>query len=254
MQCERHGIAAGPDGQCALCRRASPDRLASVPPQPKLGLWLAGLGLGLLTVAVLLARSLSAPSTSGVQVAAEVTSATAVPVASSEPEPEGEGLAAPPPEEPKPDEPADLADASADSAATAATSSALALAGAPSASAESPRLPESPNSPTRPTQAALTNAVRATPIVMFSTDWCPVCSRARAFLSANGMSYTERDIDHDERAREELKRRTGKSSIPTLEIDGKLLTPGFSEQAVMAAVAASVQRRLGLQNVEVRSP
>jgi glutaredoxin len=89
---------------------------------------------------------------------------------------------------------------------------------------------------------------------MFSTDWCPVCERARAFLSTNGLTYTERDIDHDDRAREELHRRTGKSSIPTIEVDGKLLTPGFSQREVMGAVAASVQRRLGVEGVEVRAP
>jgi glutaredoxin len=119
-----------------------------------------------------------------------------------------------------------------------AASAALAPSAAPSASQA------------RPTQAALASAVRSTPIVMFSTSWCPVCQTARAFLGANGLSYSERDIDRDANAREELKRRSGSASIPTLEVDGELLTPGFSSPAIMSAVAKSAQRRLGAK-VEV---
>jgi glutaredoxin len=96
------------------------------------------------------------------------------------------------------------------------------------------------------------SAVSATPIVMFSTGWCGACARARAFLSANGLRYSERNIDHDPNAREELKRRTGKSSIPTIEVDGQLLNPGFSQGAIMAAVARSVERRLGVDGIEIR--
>jgi glutaredoxin len=129
---------------------------------------------------------------------------------------------------------------------------------APSPSAPDSALAAAPPSPApsasqaRPTEQALASAIRGTPITMFSTGWCGVCARARAFLAANDLRYSERDIDHDANAREELKRRTGKASIPTFEIDGELLTPGFSEQAVMAAVAKSAQRRLGVEKLELR--
>jgi glutaredoxin 3 len=87
---------------------------------------------------------------------------------------------------------------------------------------------------------------------MYSTAWCPVCAEARAFMNANGLSYSERDIDKDKNARDDLKRLTGKASIPTIEVDGELLTPGFSEQKVTAAVAASTKRRLGIKDLEIR--
>lgn len=251
MQCETHGIAAGPDGRCALCRREASGRGASVAPSRRPVLLLSVLGLGLATVAVVLARPLFAPSNTLV-LTPQLASATPTPVAEPEPEPEPEAAET----EVKPEEPV-----AAESPPTAAEAPATpepadsALALAPSASASAAGATPSPSaSVAKPTQAALTNAVRATPIVMFSTDWCPVCKTARAFLAANDLSYTERDIDHDDRARDELKRRTGKSSIPTLEVDGKLLTPGFSEQAIMAAVAQSAQRRLGVDKIEIRSP
>lgn len=105
---------------------------------------------------------------------------------------------------------------------------------------------------TMPSREQVAEAVRATPIVLFSTSWCPVCQKARAFLRANGLGYVERDIDRDEAARSELERRSGRTSIPTLEIDGRMLTPGLNPTAVMQAVAASVERKLHVSGIAVQ--
>ena len=109
-----------------------------------------------------------------------------------------------------------------------------------------------PKAPEPPSGAAIQAALRATPIVMFSTTWCPVCDRARAFLDANGLSRNERDIDRDERARAELQRLTGKGSIPTFVVDGVLLMLGLSETSLMRAVVASVEKRLNYRGIELR--
>ena len=238
MRCERHGIAAGPDGRCALCRREA----SSATGGTERILWLGALGLGLVTVAVVLARSRTEVSSRAVSAVAESPSALPEPPSPVEPEPQAEPE--PVPERPPAPEVATPPDASAEADVP---SSAPAMSASAAASAPSPAASQA-----RPSESAFASAVRATPIVMFSTDWCPVCQRARDFLSANGLSYKERDIDHDENARDELKRRTGKASIPTIEVDGQLLTPGFSERAIMAAVAASTQRRLGVDAVEIR--
>jgi glutaredoxin 3 len=97
-----------------------------------------------------------------------------------------------------------------------------------------------------PTNEEVQAAYHATPVLMFSTTWCPHCNRARQFFQANGLRVVDRDIDADPSANAELKRRTGRTSIPLIEVDGQQLQPGFSEQATMQAVAASVQRRLGV--------
>lgn len=106
--------------------------------------------------------------------------------------------------------------------------------------------------PAPPSNEAIQAAFRSTPIVMFSTTWCPVCQRARAFLDANGLPREERDVDHDARALAELKRLTGKGSIPTFVVDGVLLKPGFSEESLMTAVVASVEKRLNFHGIRVR--
>lgn len=106
--------------------------------------------------------------------------------------------------------------------------------------------------PRRPSQAEVDRALRAVHVRMFSTAWCGVCSKARTFLRANDLSYVEQDIDRDERARAELRRRSGRSAVPTLEIDGQLLKPGFNERAIVSALRASVESRLGTSGIRVR--
>jgi glutaredoxin 3 len=88
---------------------------------------------------------------------------------------------------------------------------------------------------------------------MFATTSCPVCTRARAFLNANGLRSEERDIDRDERARAELKRLTGKASVPTFLVDGVLVGPGFSESSLTRALVSSTEKRLGVRGLEVQT-
>jgi len=110
----------------------------------------------------------------------------------------------------------------------------------------------SARAPAKPTPEQIHAAVVATPIVMFTADWCSVCRRAHAFLRGNGLSCVDRDIERDPEALRELKARTGSTSIPTLEIDGELERPGFSEQVVERAIARSVGRRLGVTNLTIQ--
>jgi glutaredoxin 3 len=96
-------------------------------------------------------------------------------------------------------------------------------------------------------------ALRATPIIMYSTSWCTACARARAFLDANRLTRIEHDIDTDERAREDLRRLAGKLSVPVFLVDGTLVGPGFSEASLKRAIVGSVEKRLSVHGIEARS-
>jgi glutaredoxin len=122
---------------------------------------------------------------------------------------------------------------------------------APEVTAETPAPPAAPPSPPKPSSAEIQAALRATRVVMFGTSWCPHCTRARDFLSANGLSFEERDIDRDERAKAELKRLTGKSGVPAFLVDGNLVGPGFDKRRLMHALVASVEKRLGVRGLRV---
>lgn len=104
-----------------------------------------------------------------------------------------------------------------------------------------------------PTPEQLRAAVEATPIVVFTASWCNVCRTAHAFLQANHLHWTDRDIDADPSALRELETRTGRAAVPTIVVDGQQLEPGFSPHAVEGAIASSVERRLGVEGVDIET-
>jgi glutaredoxin 3 len=55
-------------------------------------------------------------------------------------------------------------------------------------------------------------------IVMYSTQWCPYCARARALLESKGASWTEIDIEAVEGARAEMQARSGRRTVPQIFI------------------------------------
>ncbi len=63
-------------------------------------------------------------------------------------------------------------------------------------------------------------------VVLYSAEWCGACRKAKRYLGKKGIDYEERDID-DPRWTEELLRKTGRRSIPVIDVGGRILT-GFS--------------------------
>ncbi len=62
-------------------------------------------------------------------------------------------------------------------------------------------------------------------IVMYSTDWCGVCRRARSVLADLGADYVEKDIEKSDEARREYEARFGTAvRVPSFDYDGKRLT------------------------------
>ncbi|HOX47112.1 MAG TPA: glutaredoxin domain-containing protein [Myxococcota bacterium] len=74
-------------------------------------------------------------------------------------------------------------------------------------------------------------------VVLYTTSWCPHCTRARDHLQKRGVSFAEKDIERDRAALEEMLRKTGGSrGVPVLDIHGTILR-GFSPQSVDRALA-----------------
>ncbi len=53
---------------------------------------------------------------------------------------------------------------------------------------------------------------------IFTSARCPYCDGAKRLLSKKGIAYEEIRIDLDEAKREELAKRTGRSSVPQIFI------------------------------------
>ena len=55
-------------------------------------------------------------------------------------------------------------------------------------------------------------------VVMYATDWCPYCQRARILLEKKGVAFTEIDIESAPEKRAEMQARSGRRSVPQIFI------------------------------------
>ena len=55
-------------------------------------------------------------------------------------------------------------------------------------------------------------------IVMYATDWCPYCERARSLLRTKGAAFEEFDIEALPEKRDEMLTRSGRRTVPQIFI------------------------------------
>ena len=65
-------------------------------------------------------------------------------------------------------------------------------------------------------------------VLMYTTERCPFCIRAKALLDARGVAYREINLERDPEGRAELVSRTGMMTFPQVIVDGELVG-GFQE-------------------------
>jgi len=62
-------------------------------------------------------------------------------------------------------------------------------------------------------------------VTLYSAPWCGYCRIAKRFLDDQQVPYIEIDIDQDEEAAKRVEQwNNGDRIIPTLDIDGTVLT------------------------------
>ena len=68
-------------------------------------------------------------------------------------------------------------------------------------------------------------------IIMYTTNWCPDCRRAKTFLKERGVSFREVNIEEDESAEAiVVKMNDGKSVVPTFDVGGRYFACRFGAQ------------------------
>jgi glutaredoxin len=63
-------------------------------------------------------------------------------------------------------------------------------------------------------------------ITMYSTDWCGHCKNARNYFAANGIRFTEVNVETSESGRKEFD-ALGGGGVPLIQVGGKIMR-GFS--------------------------
>jgi len=74
----------------------------------------------------------------------------------------------------------------------------------------------------------LTHIIETTPLVIFGMESCPWCQKAKQLLKAQKPLFVPVGPEH----RAELKRLTGKTSVPQIYRNGKLLG-GYTDTAAL---------------------
>lgn len=68
-------------------------------------------------------------------------------------------------------------------------------------------------------------------IDVYTTNYCPYCTRAKELLKRKGQEFTEHDVTGDDEARMKLvEKAEGRKTVPQIFIDNKLVG-GFDDLA-----------------------
>ena len=75
-------------------------------------------------------------------------------------------------------------------------------------------------------------------VIIFTTPTCSWCRAAKQYLRQKGIRFKEIDVSRDQRAAQDMVRRTGQMGVPVLLIDNRPVV-GFDR--------AKIDRLLGLK-------
>ena len=56
------------------------------------------------------------------------------------------------------------------------------------------------------------------PVIVYSSDYCPYCSRAKQLLSSKGVAFEEIKVDGKPQLRAEMSQKAGRTSVPQIWI------------------------------------
>jgi glutaredoxin 3 len=81
-------------------------------------------------------------------------------------------------------------------------------------------------------------------VELYTTQFCPYCTRARALLDRKGVAFTEINIvDQPARRAEMIQRAGGRTSVPQIFIDGEHI--GGSDELVALDHIGELDAKLG---------
>ena len=58
-------------------------------------------------------------------------------------------------------------------------------------------------------------------VTLYVSDWCPYCQRAKNLLMQKKVTFSEIDVEEDEKSREEMIARSNRRTVPQIFIGDK---------------------------------
>jgi len=68
-------------------------------------------------------------------------------------------------------------------------------------------------------------------VIVYSTATCPYCYTLKAYLEDHQIPFEDIDVAADEKAREDMVKKSGQMGVPVTDIDGQIII-GFDRQKI----------------------
>ena len=65
-------------------------------------------------------------------------------------------------------------------------------------------------------------------VKVYSTPQCPWCSKTKEFLNENNVKFEEVDVSSDQKAAQEMFKKSGQMGVPVTEVNGEIIV-GFDK-------------------------
>jgi glutaredoxin-like YruB-family protein len=77
-------------------------------------------------------------------------------------------------------------------------------------------------------------------VVVYSTPSCPWCNRLKQYLRENNIKFRDIDVSKDQKAAEEMVKRSGQQGVPQADINGQIVI-GFDKKKIDKLLGLKVQ-------------
>ncbi len=68
-------------------------------------------------------------------------------------------------------------------------------------------------------------------VKVYTTPTCPYCYTLKEFLKENNINFEEVDVSKNEKAREEMIKKSGQMAAPVVDINGQIIV-GFDKEKI----------------------
>lgn len=68
-------------------------------------------------------------------------------------------------------------------------------------------------------------------IKVYSTPTCPYCVTLKEFLKEHNIEFEDIDVSQDDKARDEMIKKSGQMGVPVVEINGEIVI-GFDKEKI----------------------
>ena len=67
------------------------------------------------------------------------------------------------------------------------------------------------------------NGKQTARVTVYTTPSCPYCNKLKQYLNKHGVRYTDINVAADQRAAQEMVRKSGQRGVPQTDINGKII-------------------------------